>query len=68
MIEKAEKDHISFDEAIELVSREDRYKATVYAMNTLLIQKGIYTTQEFEANFCQWVETILKERAFSVSE
>ena len=66
MIEKAEKDNISFDEAIERVSREDRFKATVYAMNTLLIQKRIYTTQEFEANFCQWVESILKERASSI--
>jgi hypothetical protein len=29
--------------------------ATVYAMNTLLIHKGIYTTEEFESIFIEWV-------------
>lgn len=53
---------MDFDEAMRLVERDERFRATVYAMNTLLIQKGIYSTEEFEAYFCQWVESRLKER------
>jgi len=46
---------MSFDEAVELVSRDDRFKATVYAMNTLLMDKGVYTREEFEKHFVEWV-------------
>jgi len=49
-------------EAIRSIDRDERFKATVYAMNTLLIQKGVYTTEEFEAYFCQFVESRLRER------
>ena len=47
---------MSFEEAIELASRDERFKATVYAMNTLLIHKGIYTQSEFETQFVEWIE------------
>ena len=47
---------MSFDEAVKLLERDERFKATVSAMNTLLVQKGIYTQEEFEAYFCQWAE------------
>ena len=47
---------MSFDEAIELVSRDERFMATIYAMNTLLIHKGIYTQKEFEELFVEWVK------------
>ena len=40
---------MSFEEALKVASRDERFMATVYAMNTLLIQKGIYTTEEFES-------------------
>lgn len=46
---------MSFDEAVELASRDERFMATVYAMNTLLIQKGIYTQIEFQTLFVEWV-------------
>ena len=46
---------MSFDEALEVVSRDDRFKATIYAMNTLLIEKGVYSREEFEALFVEWV-------------
>lgn len=46
---------MSFDEAIALASREERFMGTVYAMNTLLVQKGIYSHQEFERLFTEWV-------------
>ncbi len=51
---------MSFDEAIELASRDERFMATVYAMNSLLIHKGIYTQQEFEGLFVEWLQ---KEQA-----
>jgi hypothetical protein len=47
---------MSFDEALELASRDERFMATVYAMNTLLIQKGIYTQKEFQTLFVEWVK------------
>ena len=51
---------VLFNEAIELLERDERFKATISAMNTLLIQKGIYTQEEFEAYFCQWAEARLR--------
>lgn len=47
---------MSFEEALLLASRDEGFKATVYAMNTLLIQKGIYTQSEFQALFVEWIE------------
>jgi hypothetical protein len=46
---------MSFDEAIEAASRDERFMATVYAMNTLLVHKGIYTQKEFEVLFLEWM-------------
>lgn len=47
---------MSFEEAIELASRDERFMATIYAMNTLLIHKGIYTRSEFEQLFVEWMK------------
>ncbi len=47
---------MSFDEAMELVSRDDAFKATIYAMNTLLIHRGIYAQDEFQNLFIEWVK------------
>jgi hypothetical protein len=47
---------MSFDEAMQLASRDERFMATVYAMNTLLIHKGVYTQREFESLFIEWVK------------
>jgi hypothetical protein len=44
----------TFREAMSVLSREERFMATVSAMNTLMIQKGIYTTEELEAYYVQW--------------
>jgi len=54
------KELIGFDEAMEKLSREDRFRATVYAMNTLLVQKGIYSPEEFELQFRQFAQKQLK--------
>jgi hypothetical protein len=45
---------MSYDEALDALSRDDRFKATIYAMNTLLIHKGIYSQQEFQQLFVEW--------------
>lgn len=47
---------ISYEEALETLSSDQRFRATVYAMNTLLVQKGIYSPDEFEFQFRQWAQ------------
>ena len=56
---------MTFDEAIEAVSREERFKATVYAINSLLIHKGIYTQEEFERLFIEWTAKEQMKKATS---
>jgi hypothetical protein len=48
-------------EAMDLLSREQRFMATVSAMNTLMIQKGVYTPEEMEAYFIQWAEAEVRK-------
>jgi hypothetical protein len=47
---------MSLEEALAVASRDEGFKAAVYAMNTLLIHKGIYTQEEFQQLFVEWVE------------
>jgi len=54
---------MSFEEALAVASRDEGFKATVYAMNTLLIHKGIYTQDEFQALFIEWVEKEQRRKA-----
>jgi hypothetical protein len=56
---------MSFDQAIETLSRDERFKATVYAMNTLLIQKSVYTRQEFEKLFVEWAQKEMRKKSDS---
>lgn len=44
---------MTFEEAIDGMDRDERFRATVYAMNTLLTDKGIYTAEEFQALFIE---------------
>ena len=53
---------MSFEEALAAASRDEGFKATVYAMNTLLIRKGVYTQEEFQSIFVEWVENELKRK------
>jgi hypothetical protein len=57
---------MSFEEALAVASRDEGFKATVYAMNTLLIHKGIYTQEEFQALFVEWVEKEQKRKTPAV--
>jgi hypothetical protein len=54
---------MSFEEALAVASRDEGFKATVYAMNTLLIRKGVYTQEEFQMFFVEWVEKEVRRRA-----
>jgi hypothetical protein len=45
---------MSYEKALDLLTRDDRFRATVYAMNTLMIDKGIYTQEEFQKLFVEW--------------
>ena len=45
---------VSYDEALEVLSRDDRFKATIYAMNTDTTNNEIYTQQEFQQLFVEW--------------
>ncbi|MFZ0814791.1 MAG: hypothetical protein WAM78_04690, partial [Candidatus Sulfotelmatobacter sp.] len=53
---------MSFEEALEAASRDEGFKATVYAMNTLLLRKGVYTQEEFQSSFVEWVEKELRRK------
>jgi len=53
-IEKSEE--MTAQEAVKILSREEKFMATVYAMNTLLIHKGIYSGEEFDALFISWAK------------
>jgi hypothetical protein len=52
---------LSFEDAIEALSREERFMGTVSAMNTLLVKKGIYSTTEFQEIFIEWTTAQLKK-------
>lgn len=56
---------MSYEQAMKLASRDERFKATIYAMNTLLIQKGIYSPAEFEGLFTEWVSKEEKKKSRS---
>jgi hypothetical protein len=47
---------MSFEEALRVATRDDRFRATVYAMNTILIQKGVYTKEEYRTLFVEWIQ------------
>jgi hypothetical protein len=51
---------ISYEEAMEKLARDERFHATVYSMNTLLVQKGIYSPEEFEFQFRQFAQKNLR--------
>jgi hypothetical protein len=52
---------LTIQEAVDVLSREERFMATVAAMNTLLIGKGVYSQAEFDQIFCRWAEAQLNK-------
>lgn len=61
MQEGTAKPRLTFPEAMELLSREERFMATVYAMNSLMIAKGYYTAEEHERLYCDWAAAQLNK-------
>lgn len=59
-VAQVSREGLSIREAVDILSREERFMGTVAAMNTLLIHKGIYTQQEFDTVFCRWAKTQLE--------
>lgn len=55
-ISRTRKGLISFKAAMAKLSRDDRFRATVYAMNTLLVKKGVYSPTDFEFQFRQFAQ------------
>jgi len=53
----------TFEDALEALSREERFMGTVSAMNSLLVKKGIYTTAEFQEIFVGWAAAQLEKPA-----
>jgi hypothetical protein len=45
---------VSYEETLDVLSRDDRFRAALYAMNTLLIDKGVYTQEEFQQLVVEW--------------
>ena len=56
------KELIGYEEAMERLSEDQRFRATVYAMNTLLIAKGAYSAEEFAFQFRQSAQKQLKKK------
>jgi hypothetical protein len=53
----------SFEDALETLSREERFMGTVSAMNALLVKKGIYSTAEFQEIFVEWAAAQIEKPA-----
>lgn len=45
---------MTLNEALDILGEDQAFRATLYAMNTLLIEKGIYTTDQFEEMVCEY--------------
>jgi hypothetical protein len=53
---------IDYDDALDQLTEEQRLRATVYAMNTLLIAKGVYSADEFRFQFRQSAQKQLQKK------
>jgi len=47
---------MSLEEAMQVLSRDERFMATVYALRTLLVEKGILSPEELDHHFRQWAQ------------
>ena len=53
---------IDYEEALQQLGYIEALKATIYAMNTLLIQKGYYSSEEFRFQFRQSAQKQLRKK------
>ena len=52
---------ISMDDAINALSREKRFMAMVYALRTVLVDKGIVSPDEVDFHFREWAQKELRK-------
>ena len=48
---------MNINEALDLLGDDESFRATIYAMNTLLIERGVYSAEEFEEMVCEYAES-----------
>ena len=53
----------SFADCVKALSRKKKFWATVYAINSLLLHRGVYTRREFERLFVEWSRKELRKQA-----
>ena len=58
---------MTFDEAMKTANRDERFMATIYAMNTLLINSGVYSREDFQRLFTEWVSKEERKKSRSKS-
>jgi hypothetical protein len=54
---------IDYEDALAQLTEDQRLQATVYAMNTLLLAKNVYTAKEFRFQFCQSAQKQLRKKS-----
>lgn len=53
---------IDYEDALTQLTGDQRLRATVYAMNTLLLARGVYTAEEFRFQFRQSAQKQLRKK------
>jgi len=53
---------IDYEDAVVQLTEDQRLRATTYAMNTLLVAKGVYTAEEFRFQFRQSAQRQLRKK------
>lgn len=56
----ASREMISYDDAMKILSGDESFRATVSAMNTRLMAKGVYQPEEFEFQFRQAAQRAIR--------
>ena len=54
---------MTYEQATKRLNRIERFMATVYAMNSLLLEKKIYPGRDYERLFVEWTAKELRRRA-----
>ena len=54
---------IDYEDAMERLNDSEKIKASLYAINTLLIEKGFYSAEEYRFQFRQSAQKQLKKRS-----
>ena len=61
---------MSLEEKIQSIPEDERLAAAVYALNTVLISRGIITREELEEGLDSWLhrKELLREKATASSQ